>query len=111
MVYRKVVIEMAKKSAYGRNTLIEIKFFKENTEVERTSLDTTITLAVMSDRKILEKMQATFKDDYSPNGIRKHSYGWKTTGRKIKETDTTTLTLWAESKTRQYEAMGYTKLG
>ena len=98
---------MAKKSAYGRTSLIEIKFFKAHTEVERTSLDTTITLPVMSDRKILEKMQSTFKDDYSTSGTRKHSYGWKTTGRSIKATDTETLENWKNSKIRQYTALGY----
>lgn len=47
-----------------------------------------ITLTLMSDRTILEKLDVRFNDANDPKGYYPHSYGWKVKGKLKKDLDT-----------------------
>jgi|SRR5579885_1818423 len=61
-----------------------------------------ITLTLMSDRTILEKLDVRFNDAHNPKGYYSHSYGWKRKGKAKEGID-------AQRFIDIYTKAGYTK--
>lgn len=117
MIYRKVVILMAKRSAHGRTTVLEFTFIRNDVEQRKikgiseddltsTTLETRMSFAFQSDKVVLQKHSAVFKDDLSKTGKRNHTWGWKKFG-KIRDLEQTRLDNAKNALIRQYTAMGY----
>ena len=104
------VDEMAKLSAGGRTELMRAS--KETTSPDDESVDwRRVTRAWMDDGKILEKLDVNFKatGDASYQKARKHSYGWKVTGKIKAEllADPTKLVTALQSTRAKLEQAGW----
>ena len=72
---------MAKLSAYRQREVLRVERERVPTAPDALTDWERMTLAVMSNGRVLEKLDVHFKPDaFEPTG-RRHSYGWKVKGR------------------------------
>src|SRR5437016_10851712 len=71
---------MAKLRAYGQREVLRVERERQTPDGDLTTWERT-TITVMSNGRVLSKLDVRFKpDQYEPNG-RLHSYGWKVKGK------------------------------
>lgn len=93
---------MAKLSACGRTELVRLARVTESRHATGTERRRS-TVALMSDRTTLEKIDVTFPDRYAPKGERTVSRGWKVLGRSVRPEVT------PDQFAAHFEARGYTR--
>ena len=72
---------MAKLRAYGQREVLRVERERAPTAPDALTDWERTTLAVMSNGRVLEKLDVHFKPDaFEPTG-RRHSYGWKVKGK------------------------------
>lgn len=90
---------MAKLGARGRTELVRLEKKIAVEDPSALASERRYSVALMSDEKVLTKMDVVFRADG-----KKHSYGWKDSGKKIK------AGLTVAEFSSVYESQGYVRV-